>query len=160
MDDGSTFLTRFDNGIMGTFVSSRNGTARGNYQRIEVYGEKGGLVYSWEDKDNLEVSLGDDARRYKWSKIPVPERFAPRDGTLGWTENVSNFIDAMQIPYIAPSLGGVESLIEQPAIISYYDKSPEERAELGIKDNLVRFAIGIEDTEDILNDLEQALSVL
>ena len=60
----------------------------------------------------------------------------------------------------ATSLGGVESLIEQPAIISYHDKSPEERAALGIKDNLVRFAIGIEDTEDILNDIEQALRVL
>jgi cystathionine gamma-synthase len=72
----------------------------------------------------------------------------------------SKFVDAMQIPYIAPSLGGVESLIEQPAIISYHDKSPEERAALGIKDNLVRFAIGIEDTEDILNDIEQALRVL
>jgi len=95
VDDGSTFLTRFDSGIMGTFVSSRNGTARGNYQRIEVYGEKGALVYTWEDKDNLDVSIGEDAQRYRWSKIPVPDSFAPRDGTLGWTENVSNFIDAI-----------------------------------------------------------------
>lgn len=67
------------------------------------------------------------------------------------------FIDRMQIPYIAPSLGGVESLIEQPALMSYYEKTTEERLALGIKDNLVRFAVGIEDTEDILNDLEQAL---
>ncbi len=72
----------------------------------------------------------------------------------------SRMVDAMQIPYIAPSLGGVESLIEQPAIISYHDVPAEERAEIGIKDNLVRFAIGIEDTEDILDDLEQALRVL
>lgn len=72
----------------------------------------------------------------------------------------SAFIDRMQIPYIAPSLGGVESLIEQPALMSYYEKTTEERLELGIKDNLVRFAIGIEDTNDILADLEQALSVV
>mgnify|MGYP000207779522 CR=1 FL=1 len=72
----------------------------------------------------------------------------------------AKFVDALQIPYIAPSLGGVESLIEQPAIMSYYEKSTEERLALGIKDNLVRFAIGIEDTDDILNDLEQALEVL
>lgn len=78
----------------------------------------------------------------------------------GTLEDTSRFIDAMQIPYIAPSLGGVESLIEQPAIISYYDKSPEERAALGIKDNLVRLAVGIEDAEDILNDLEQALNAI
>lgn len=78
----------------------------------------------------------------------------------GTLEETSRFIDAMRIPYIAPSLGGVESLIEQPAIISYYDKSPEERAALGIRDSLVRFAVGIEDTDDILADLEQALAVL
>lgn len=69
----------------------------------------------------------------------------------------SRFIDAMQIPYIAPSLGGVESLIEQPSLVSYYELSTEERLSIGIKDNLVRFAIGIEDTADILADLEQAL---
>ncbi len=72
----------------------------------------------------------------------------------------SKFIDRLKIPYIAPSLGGVESLIEQPALMSYYEKTTEERLALGIKDNLVRFAIGIEDTDDILNDLDQALSVV
>jgi cystathionine gamma-synthase len=70
----------------------------------------------------------------------------------------SRFIDAMTIPYIAPSLGGVESLIEQPALMSYYELSTEERLAIGIKDNLVRLAIGIEDTADILADLEQALA--
>ncbi|MFQ5400374.1 MAG: trans-sulfuration enzyme family protein [Anaerolineae bacterium] len=70
----------------------------------------------------------------------------------------SRFIDAMTIPYIAPSLGGVESLIEQPALMSYYELSTEERLEIGIKDNLVRFAIGIENTADILTDLAQALA--
>ncbi len=78
----------------------------------------------------------------------------------GDLKTAGKFIDAMQIPYIAPSLGGVESLIEQPALMSYYEKTSEERLALGIKDNLVRFAIGIEDTDDILNDLEQALSVI
>jgi cystathionine gamma-synthase len=72
----------------------------------------------------------------------------------------SQFIDRLKIPYIAPSLGGVESLIEQPALMSYYEKTTEERLALGIKDNLVRFAIGIEDTDDILNDLDQALAGL
>lgn len=70
----------------------------------------------------------------------------------------SDFIDRLRIPYIAPSLGGVESLIEQPALISYYDKTTEERLALGMKDNLVRFAVGIEDTDDLLDDLEQGLS--
>ncbi len=72
----------------------------------------------------------------------------------------SNFIDALHIPYIAPSLGGVDSLIEQPALMSYFEKSTEERLALGIKENLVRFAIGVEDTADLIADLNQALRVL
>ncbi|WP_420641796.1 trans-sulfuration enzyme family protein [Candidatus Leptofilum sp.] len=72
----------------------------------------------------------------------------------------ARLVDAVEIPYIAASLGGVESLIEQPAIMSYFELSTEERRTIGIKDNLVRFAIGIEDTADILADLEQALEGL
>jgi cystathionine gamma-synthase len=79
---------------------------------------------------------------------------------VGDLRDTGRFIDATQIPYIAPSLGGVESLIEQPALMSYYDKTTEERLALGIKDNLVRFSVGIEDTNDILNDLDQALRVI
>ncbi|MCY4145436.1 MAG: PLP-dependent aspartate aminotransferase family protein [Chloroflexi bacterium] len=69
----------------------------------------------------------------------------------------SDFIDRLRIPYIAPSLGGTESLIEQPAYVSYYDLSPQERQAAGIGDNLVRFALGIEDAEDIIADLDDAL---
>jgi cystathionine gamma-synthase len=54
-------------------------------------------------------------------------------------------------------VAGVESLIEQPTIVSYWDNSPEQRAELGIKDNLVRFACGVEDYADIEADVLQAL---
>lgn len=78
----------------------------------------------------------------------------------GDLRTTGKFIDALRIPYIAPSLGGVESLIEQPALMSYFEKTTEERLALGIKDNLVRFAVGIEDTEDLLDDLDQALSVI
>jgi cystathionine gamma-synthase len=76
----------------------------------------------------------------------------------GDMETTIKFVDSLQIPYIAPSLGGIESLVEQPAIMSYYEKSREERLALGIKDNLVRFAVGIEDTDDIIRDLDQALA--
>lgn len=72
-------------------------------------------------------------------------------------DSAARVVDAVKIPYIAASLGGVESLIEQPAIMSYYELSTEERRTMGMKDNLVRFAIGIEETEDILADLAQAL---
>lgn len=89
----------------------------------------------------------------------VSFEIAPRAGESP-LDTTSRFIDAMTIPYIAPSLGGVESLIEQPALMSYYELSTEERLAIGIKDNLVRFAIGIEDEADILADLDQALAQL
>lgn len=76
----------------------------------------------------------------------------------GDLETTGQFIDRLRIPYIAPSLGGVESLIEQPALMSYFEKTTEERLALGIKDNLVRFAIGIEDAADVIADLSQALA--
>lgn len=76
------------------------------------------------------------------------------DGSL---DDASRFIDALEIPLIAPSLGGVETLVEQPALMSYYELSTEERLAVGIKDNLVRLALGIEDADDLIADLEQAL---
>ncbi|GBD09331.1 Cystathionine gamma-lyase [Candidatus Thermoflexus japonica] len=73
-------------------------------------------------------------------------------------EGTSRFIDALRIPYIAPSLGGVESLVEQPALMSYYEMEPEQRLAIGITDNLVRLSLGIEDADDLLTDLDQALA--
>ncbi len=69
----------------------------------------------------------------------------------------SRLVDACRIPRIAPSLGGVESLIEQPALMSFHGLTTEERLQVGIKDTLVRYAIGIEDATDLIADLEQAL---
>lgn len=72
--------------------------------------------------------------------------------------DAAKFIDNVKLPYIAPSLGGVESLIEMPAVQSYWGFGPEKRAQIGIKENLVRFSIGIEAMEDVWADLEQALA--
>ena len=69
----------------------------------------------------------------------------------------SRFVDACRIPRIAPSLGGVESLIEQPALMSYFELSTAEREAIGIKNNLVRYAVGIEDTDELIDDLVAAL---
>lgn len=70
----------------------------------------------------------------------------------------SRFVDALRLPYIGPSLGGVESLVEQVAIVSYFDADPEKLAQLGISPSLVRLSCGVEDTADLLADLEQALA--
>ena len=75
----------------------------------------------------------------------------------GDLETASRVVDACAIPHIAASLGGVETLIEQPAIMSFYELTSEERLEVGIKDNLIRYALGIEDADDLIADLAQAL---
>ena len=67
------------------------------------------------------------------------------------------FIDSTRVPYQAPSLGGVESLIELPVTMSYWDYDPEQRKAWGITDSLVRFACGIEAAEDLIADIDQAL---
>jgi cystathionine gamma-synthase len=69
----------------------------------------------------------------------------------------ADIVDAVRIPRIAPSLGGVESLIEQPLVMSYYQCTPEERRKFGIPDNMIRLACGIENADDLIADLAQAL---
>ncbi len=75
----------------------------------------------------------------------------------GDLEATSRVVDACRIPQIAPSLGGVESLIEQPALMSFYELTTEERLMVDIKDNLIRYSAGIEDPEDLIADLAAAL---
>ncbi len=67
------------------------------------------------------------------------------------------FLDALKLCFIGPSLGGVETLITHPALVSYYDYTRAERYKLGITDTLFRLAVGIEDAEDIIDDLKNAL---
>lgn len=80
--------------------------------------------------------------------------FELRDADWRATADV---VDRCRIPKIGPSLGGVESLIEQPMVMSYYELPAEERASYGIRDNMVRMAVGIENTQDLIDDLKQAL---
>ena len=72
-------------------------------------------------------------------------------------EGTARFIDSLRIPYMGPSLGGVESIVEQPALMSHFTLDEDERAQLGIPGELVRYAVGIEDADDIIADLAQAL---
>ncbi|MBN1231622.1 MAG: aminotransferase class I/II-fold pyridoxal phosphate-dependent enzyme [Anaerolineales bacterium] len=75
----------------------------------------------------------------------------------GDLQTASNFIDGLHIPFLTPSLGGTESLVTQPAIMSYFPYTSEQRDAIGIKDNLVRYAVGVEDVEDLIEDIAQAL---
>jgi cystathionine gamma-synthase len=75
----------------------------------------------------------------------------------GTITDAKRLLDRIKLINIGPSLGGVESLITHPALVSYYDYTRQERYKLGITDTLFRFAVGIEDTDDLIADLAQAL---
>ena len=75
----------------------------------------------------------------------------------GGLEEAERFMKNTTLPIIAPSLGGVETLLTRPAITSHAGMTPEDRQRLGIKDSLIRMSVGIESTEDIIADFEQAL---
>jgi cystathionine gamma-synthase len=79
------------------------------------------------------------------------------DGDLHTT---IKFVDSLKIPYIAASFGGCESIVDQPAILSYWDLPASERAKWKIHDNLVRFSFGVEDFEDLKADVLQALEAI
>jgi cystathionine gamma-lyase len=75
----------------------------------------------------------------------------------GGLPTARRFLERVRLFSLAESLGGVESLIEHPAIMTHASIPPEIRAELGISDGLVRLSVGIEDLDDLLADLDQAL---
>jgi cystathionine gamma-lyase len=68
------------------------------------------------------------------------------------------FLKAVRIFACAESLGGVESLIEHPAIMTHASVPAETRAKLGIADGFIRLSVGIEDAADLADDLKQALA--
>lgn len=75
----------------------------------------------------------------------------------GGVEAANRFMQKAKLPVIAPSLGGVETLLTRPAATSHAGMSPEDRQKVGVADSLVRVSIGIEATEDLLEDFDQAL---
>ncbi len=77
----------------------------------------------------------------------------------GGLEAAEAFLGAVQLPAVAASLGGAESLIVRPAAAVHSGLSPEERARSGVTDGLIRFSVGLEGTEDLLADLHMALEV-
>ncbi len=76
----------------------------------------------------------------------------------GGLDAAEQFIHNTKLPIIAPSLGGVETLITRPATTSHSGMSPEDRHALGISDSLIRVSIGIENTQDLIADFDQALT--
>jgi cystathionine gamma-synthase len=75
----------------------------------------------------------------------------------GGDRETRKFIDALELFLITPSLGGSESLVTQMSTMSFFDYPEDYRRSIGMVDNLVRIALGLEDVEDLIADLQQAL---
>ncbi len=76
----------------------------------------------------------------------------------GGLAEARRFLERLELFTLAESLGGVESLVDHPAIMTHASVPPEIRAKLGISDSLVRLSVGIEDTRDLIADLDAALA--
>ncbi len=91
------------------------------------------------------------------------ELFPGYGGVLGFEvrggeEGTGAVLGRLRIACVAPSLGGVHTLVMQPARVSHAGLTPEERARLGISDRLIRVSVGIESADDLCADFEQALA--
>ena len=91
------------------------------------------------------------------------ELFAGFGGMLsfeldGGVEAAERFLDRVTIPIVAVSLGGVESLIIRPAATAYANVPADERRRLGVTDGLIRLSVGIEDADELIADLTDALA--
>jgi cystathionine gamma-lyase len=76
----------------------------------------------------------------------------------GDVKTAERFLVALKVFTLAESLGGVESLIESPAIMTHGSVPADHRKLLGIEDNFIRISVGIEDLKDLLDDIKQALA--
>ncbi|KXS51147.1 MAG: cystathionine gamma-synthase, partial [Marinobacter sp. T13-3] len=76
----------------------------------------------------------------------------------GGREAAATVADNLKVFLLATSLGGVESLVSQPSATSHYGLSPEEREKRGIGEGMLRLSVGLEDAEDLIEDLQQALA--
>jgi cystathionine gamma-synthase len=76
-------------------------------------------------------------------------------------EEVSNFVDNIKLPYMGTNFGSSYSMIEQLSIFTYFNQTEQERKDLGITDNLVRYSIGLDDSiDEIIRDIEISLSCM
>jgi cystathionine gamma-synthase len=76
---------------------------------------------------------------------------------VGGARSAERFIRRLHLVKHAPSLGGVDSLVSEPRFSSHAHLSSDERAALGIPDGFLRLSIGIENADDLIGDIEQAL---
>ncbi|MCZ6834616.1 MAG: PLP-dependent aspartate aminotransferase family protein [Planctomycetota bacterium] len=165
------FLQFAGGAVLGPFDSylALRGTKTLNV-RMRQHCESGSAIATWlENHDKIErvVFPGLPSHpQYAIAQQQMRYKGEPTGGGMitiflrGGIEESRCFLENVQIFALAESLGGVESLIEHPAIMTHASVPAERRAELGISDNLVRLSVGIEETDDLIADLEQALEAI
>jgi cystathionine beta-lyase/cystathionine gamma-synthase len=101
-----------------------------------------------------------DHPQYELAKRQMSGFGALMSFETGSLEKANSILKRVRVCTLGESLGGVETLISHPATMTHAALGPEGRANIGITDGLVRISVGIEDVDDLLEDLDQALSVL
>ena len=129
--------------------------------RMQAHDANGRKVAAW-----LADRLGEQSVYYPGLSSHPQHKLAERQmkgfggmlsAELGTQEKAGRFLSALRVFSLAESLGGVESLANHPATMTHASVPPDRRQKLGITDGLIRLSVGIEDSEDLLEDLEQAL---
>jgi len=151
MDPHAAYLVLRGCKTLALRVAQQNASAQTLAERLEVHPKVTRVWYP-----GLESHPNHEVARQLMSGFGGVVTFE----VAGDLEATSRVVDAAKIPRIAPSLGGVESLIEQPALMSFFELTTQQREAVGIKDSLIRYAVGIEDVEDLWSDLEAALGAL
>ena len=131
--------------------------------RMERHNHSAGRIASWlEQHPGVESVLYPGLESHPQHEIAM-RQMQGGGGIVtffikGSLDNARRFLENTHLFALAESLGGVESLVDHPAIMTHASVPPERRAELGISDQLIRLSVGIEGTEDLIDDLDRALT--
>jgi methionine-gamma-lyase len=151
MDPHQAFLTRRGLKTMGIRIDRAQENAIKVAQYLESHPKVAWIIYPGL-VSHPQFELGRKLMRGPGAMMSF--------GLKGGLEAGKNLMDNVRLCVLAVSLGGIETLIQHPASMTHSKLSPAARKEGGISDELVRLSIGIEEVEDIIADLDQALSVI
>jgi cystathionine gamma-synthase len=151
LDPWSAFLLHRSLKTLGLRVARQNTNARAVAEALRSHARVERVYYpGWNDASEEEIALRQMTGRGGMLSFDI----------AGGASAVHRFLHRLRLVEVASSLGGVESLVSAPSETSHRCLDPSERARLGIGEGLVRLSVGIEEPEDLIRDLHEALSGL